>query len=85
MSLWLKLASQSHSFASTLARTLYHQSNIRRSIAHCGQTVNYYIIVYMFNALFSAPFSPRTHTCGALTPSDVNSQVVLAGWLLPGR
>jgi aspartyl-tRNA synthetase len=36
--------------------------------------------------LFSlAPFTKRTHTCGALTTAHVGVRVVLAGWLLPER
>ncbi|KAI6004094.1 tRNA synthetases class II-domain-containing protein [Pisolithus albus] len=33
----------------------------------------------------SAPFLPRTHTCGELTTDHVGARVVLAGWLLPER
>ncbi|KAH9963187.1 tRNA synthetases class II-domain-containing protein [Russula dissimulans] len=32
-----------------------------------------------------APFPIRSHNCGALTSADVDSHVVLAGWLLPER
>ncbi|KAI0301810.1 tRNA synthetases class II-domain-containing protein [Multifurca ochricompacta] len=32
-----------------------------------------------------APFPKRSHNCGALTSLDVDSRVVLAGWLLPER
>ncbi|KAM5535695.1 hypothetical protein V8D89_010682 [Ganoderma adspersum] len=31
----------------------------------------------------SAPFPRRTHTCGALLPSDADKTVVLTGWLMP--
>ncbi|KAI6047127.1 hypothetical protein EDC04DRAFT_2886947 [Pisolithus marmoratus] len=33
----------------------------------------------------SAPYPPRTHTCGELTSDHVGARVVLAGWLLPER
>jgi aspartyl-tRNA synthetase len=32
-----------------------------------------------------APFTKRTHTCGALTAAHAGARVVLAGWLLPER
>jgi len=32
-----------------------------------------------------APLPNRSHNCGALTSADVDSHVVLAGWLLPER
>lgn len=35
--------------------------------------------------VFSAPFTKRTHTCGALNAAHVGEHVVLAGWLLPER
>ena len=31
----------------------------------------------------TAPFPRRTHTCGALSPSDADKTVVLTGWLIP--
>ncbi|EPQ59543.1 aspartyl-tRNA synthetase [Gloeophyllum trabeum ATCC 11539] len=37
------------------------------------------------NASYSAPFPPRTHTCGSLTSEDAGTRVVLTGWIQPGR
>ncbi|KAF9646974.1 hypothetical protein BDM02DRAFT_3156369 [Thelephora ganbajun] len=39
----------------------------------------------MVLSLFSSPFPQRTHNCGALSERDVDSNVVLSGWLLPER
>lgn len=33
----------------------------------------------------SAPFPPRTHTCGGLSAQHAGARVVLTGWLLPER
>jgi hypothetical protein len=46
------------------------------------QSRTYVVLERLFS---SAPFSKRTHNCGALTPAHVGTRVVLAGWLLPER
>jgi hypothetical protein len=71
-------------FYSLPTLTATRQTHNIRGIAHCGQATNYQHY-HSLTKIHLAPYPTRTHTCGALTTTDVGSRVVLAGWLLPGR
>lgn len=53
---------------------------------HCGRCHSlYHIHVHSIDALITAPFPARTHTCAQLSAEHAGSRVVLTGWLLPPR